>query len=187
MTYRIKHNQFCALSKEEKFQLWLAGINSELYDELIKHLETYSSCASNRGKMIIINRKLEDLGLKDKLMEFLKEHYPLTIEYVDEKSEPEQIIDNSQIKVIFTLKDDIIFPNYYPNLLTFPQKMVVQGPPQILETYVKNFIADKINCDYIIIGDKAYIEYFCRKYKQEAAMVKPESRDIFKYKQRSTT
>jgi len=173
----IKYTQFCGVVREKNFQLWLGHISPDLYQDLIDHLKKSTSCKSNIVKVKQLEKEIEKLGLTSKLIDFLTKHYPLTISNENEEIKPDTNITLENDKKVFSF--------YNPRLLTFPQKMIFTSTDskKLTET-VKQFISDKVNCDYVIIKDKAYVEYFHRKYSQEARSISKSSREIFKYKLR---
>ena len=54
---------------------------------------------------------------------------------------------------------DNIFIHYNPIVLTYPRRIIFTGPSRELQKKVREFIIDKIKSDYIILGERAYIEY----------------------------
>lgn len=185
MHLRIRSGQFCALAKESKFQIWLSGKSTELYQELMEHLKQSTSCKSNIVKMNSIKDGLDKLDLGDDLFEFLKKNYPLTISEIDEKTSKE--FEYVQYTNALDKLDDVsVFKYYNPKILTFPQKIVFKNANRIaLEESVKEFLVDKIDYDYIIINDLAYVEYFHYKYRGEAEKIPKSMRELFKYKGRN--
>jgi hypothetical protein len=177
MKYKIKSRQFCSLSREPKWQDWLRKNAVDLYDKLIAHLKTSKGCRANVDKMTEIQKELDKRHLLVDMVKFLKVEYPIVLEEVyDDKPQP-------KMTKIESHNDKAVFKHYNPNLLTFPQKVIMTGDPNEIQRAVKEFIAGKISTDYLIIGNTAYVEYFHQKYEKESTMVKPESRELFKYRQ----
>jgi hypothetical protein len=58
-----------------------------------------------------------------------------------------------------TSGDDIIFPEYVANVLTYPRRIIFEGEPDQLSIRIQRFTHDKIKHDSIIIGHKGYVEY----------------------------
>ena len=59
-----------------------------------------------------------------------------------------------------TYERDYIFPNYNPHIQTYPRRVILfHNDSRKLAARVKSFIKDKMINDYIIIDNRAYIEY----------------------------
>lgn len=183
MKYRIRKSQFCTLSKEQKWQSWLQSVSQDLYDDLMNHLKISSSCGSNQAKMIDIQKGLEKRGLMNQMVSFLKKEYPTVIEQIIETN---QKIQNKSHNIITKSVGTDVFQYYNPSLLTFPQKMIIENENiDELQSEVNEFCMDKIGCDYIIIGNKAFIEYFKRKYQKEYKEISIKQREIYKYRMKN--
>jgi hypothetical protein len=131
-----------------------------------------------------------DLGKEGKLVDlvkFLLVEYPITIDKdgdIDEKA-PEIISTPGpqRSRYLTKIDNDVVFKHYNPHMLTFPQKLVMQNSDlKQLELDAKDFITGKLNTDYIIIDDKAYIEYFKLKYQDESKKIPKDKREIFLYR-----
>jgi hypothetical protein len=186
--YVIRTSQYCALCKEIKFQKWLNDNCPEEYKDLIAHLKLSTSCKSNTKKMMEIQNTLRQKEKLVDLVKFLLEHFPITI---DKDGDPDEIKEIEIIptpgpqrsKILLSIDNTLIFKHYNPNLLSFPQKLVMQNADmKQLELDTKEFISTRLGTDWIIINDKAYIEYFTLKYHNEVLKITPESREIYKYK-----
>lgn len=174
----VKVKQFCALSRSKPWQIWLGQNAPDLLEELQEVLKKYS-CNKNKQKMVEIYNKIYELGLGARFESFIKNKYPVLIS----KSTKQVEKKNFKKKII---TDDInkhgVFKSYRPELLSFPQKTILVG--NNLEDRVRFFIRDKTSVDYVIIEDRAYIEYFNLKYSDVARKVPLESRDIYCYRMR---
>lgn len=182
--YRIKTKQFCSLSKEQKWQGWLQSVCPELHDDLMRHLQVSRGCRSNHAKMMDIQVGLEKRKLLPEMVKFLRKHYPMVVEEVDGPGKAKPVPRPTS----YLNKDNEqqVFKYYNPYLLTFPQKMILENDnPEVLLRQTKEFCSDKVNCDYIIIGNKSFIEYFKRKYVKESKMVPQDSREIHQYRVRN--
>ena len=183
--YRLRVTQYCALANENKFQAWLHSTCPDLHADLLRQLDTGSSCKSNRHKMVEIQTRLQSRGLMSALVNYLLKEYPFVIETLREPGElrPRKI-SNTKKQVS---KDDgkPVFAYYNAKLLTFPHKVVLQNSNvEALRRDVLNFCKGNIDTDYVIIGGKAYIEYFKPQYRNEAKQIKEESREIFIYRRK---
>ena len=197
MKYRIKSSQFCSLAQEIKFQRWLSETNEKLYLGLIDGLKKKLGCSASIKLMSDIQAGLQNLGLGQKLVDFLLKEYPITIEAMDDNaisnfptiSDPPKFeihnVGQSQTKIIPGMIENPVFKFYNPSLLMFPQKMILFNLNRgrlVIDTVA--FLMDKIGGDYIIVGDKSYIEYFKYKYKDEVSKVPKSSREIVLYRKR---
>lgn len=181
--YKIKDSQFCALSKDSQFRTWLSNNAQDLFIDLRKHLEVSTSCLSNKKKMIEIKDELFKRGIEDKLIEFLRSVYPTIISVSYSQSK----ISNTAIKIndMDKLNKHKVFKFFKPGFLTFPHKFIMaDSNSDNLYARIKRFIKDKISVDYIVIGDRAYIEYFESKYVNEIKNINNESREIYNIKKK---
>ena len=181
MGYTLRKDQFCSISRNIKWQEWLYSVAPDLCEELKIHLKNSRSCKSNREKMIEINDKLVNRGLNSVLISFLSKNMP----YIIKKTEDEHTTNRS---IIISRYDDVanndgVFLSYNANILQFPQKVIIENKDsRQLLIDIKKFLKDKIGFDYIIIGNRAYIEYFKLKYDKESKLISRESREIFQYR-----
>lgn len=181
MAYRIRTQQFCSLSQEQLWQSWLQSVAQELYEELMAHIKKSNSCRSNHLKMTEIYAELEKRKLVELMIEFLRKEYPNTVEEVQKMGEIKP--RSSSSTKVSTSRDQDVFVYYKPGLLTFPQKMILENnDPTDLERDVHNFLIGKIGGDYIIIGNRAFIEFFKLKYAKESKEVSMTQREIFQYR-----
>jgi len=108
-------------------------------------------------------------GLQSELEEFLSKQFPHAV----------------------TRKEDIarrlphdVFKSFHPAVLTFPSKWIIRDSnPNRLQQKVTNFLSGKIGCDYIIIDDHAYIEYFKPEHEEYISQV--GDREIQSYRKRN--
>lgn len=186
----IKTSHFCGLSSATDFRGWLKSTALDLYDELVN--TPIKGCKSKQEKMITIKDKLYNRGKGDELEAFIKRRYPYMIS--EDPSTPSQKITTKKAKVqpkivksrldhIEIINKHKVFKHYRPDLLTFPQKYIIVGDPLKLPDLIKSFVADKVGVDFIIVDDHAYIEYFKRKYSDIVDKIKPETREIWTYRQ----
>ena len=175
MKYKIRTNEFCGLSRNPKWQEWLKTIAPDLYQELTVHLSKTSGCKSNREIMIAIQGKLEGKGLSDKLIEFFNREFPQVIEKIVNAP----ISPSKRVEV----NDRVVFGHYNPNMLTFPQKVIFENLNiEKLNKDVEEFCRDKIGCEFVVVKNRAYVEYFKPQFRNELAAISSNSRDVFKFK-----
>ena len=178
--YRIRTRQYCALSKEAKWQSWLQSVSQELYDDLAVHLKSGVGCGANQAKMVEIQNKLERSGSLADMVRFLIREYPFAVEKVDDVDSVKEKFDVP--KVVDRIKQDV-FAHYNPRLLSFPQKAILRDDDaDSLLRKVRVFCAGKFGVDYIIVGGTAFIEYFQMKYSKESGKVRDSDREIYKYR-----
>jgi len=153
----INQNQFCALASSEKFRDWLKKIDRPLFDDLLEHLKKGFGCKANREKMKqIFDRLRVDTEKYDLLVDWLKKTYPSTLD----GSDPTKLLR------ISGKTDDIhgIFPDYSPTLRTMPRRLIISLHDAVknkmdLTSLVAAFCLRQAYCDYVVTGDRAYVEY----------------------------
>lgn len=197
MPLKLKKNLFCGLSKERDFTDWLREVDINSYNELMASRSNFS-CKENTTVMMALYQKLYTKG-KGKLLEgFLQRRYPMIIDTSDEKPTEYQefqskVKNNLQLgrskKAYLQSGGDLnkhgVFKHYNPKILSFPQKKILKNnDPAKLMDAVKHFISGKLGVDYIIVEDRAYIEYFEQQYASAVDKLKPEKREIFKYRKK---
>jgi hypothetical protein len=176
--YRVKTQQFCSLCREMRWQSWLNSVAPDLYKALVDHLSYSRSCRANHQAMVEIINKLEQRKIIEKMVQFLIKEYPYAVEEMKDKPKPP-----SASRVLDRIDDQNVFLVYRPNLLTHPQKLVMENEDRpALHRDIMNFIVDKVSCDYIIVGNRAYIEYFKSKFSMESQKIPYNSREIYKYR-----
>ena len=153
----INQDQFCALASSEKFRDWLKDEIPDLHEDLIEYLKKGFGCKANREKMKqIFDRirveedKYASLGI------WMKEVYPSLLDNQD---------PNRVLRISGTA-DDIhgIFPDYSPTLRTLPRRVIISLQDALknrmdLVSFVAAFCTRQAYCDYILTGDRAYVEY----------------------------
>ncbi len=191
---KIKISNFCSMSRNSDWLDFLKSIAPELYYELNDFLRAQKGCKSAKDKMVDIYRKIYAMGKGNEFESFVSIRFPYIIESNDKDGmRPPQ--NNRQtvaryIKPILSSKTSDeslnkhnVFKSYKPDMLTFPQKLIiVNSDPKLLIDTVRSFIADKVGVDYVIIEDRAYIEYFLPKYKDLIYKVPYQNREIARFK-----
>lgn len=179
--YRVRTKQFCSLCKEQRWQAWLHTSAPNLFDDLIDHLSSNLSCRANHQKMVEIYQKLEARKLVEGMVKFLVKEYPYAVEDISIAMEQPRKVENSL--TLDRLDNQDIFVIYKPNLLTFPQKLVLKNDDvNMLHRDVMSFINDKVGVDFVIIKNVAYIEFFKLKFQRESKQFPLEKREIYRYR-----
>lgn len=96
--------------------------------------------------MIELLKEIENIDGGEQMFAFLQTNYPHII--VSEKEKQPKTNINDQV-----------FKYYNPNILTYPRRIILEGNKAQLLQKVQNFIVDKIKSDYVIINNRAYVEY----------------------------
>ena len=158
---KINSNEFCYLAKSELFLTWLKSLDSTMHANLINFLMSGQGCAENRAKMY------------DLLQAIVKNRqWALALESFLMQNFPAMLIDDS--KVLQTpqkTKEDNkhkVFTYYDPSLATFPRRIIFCSDD--LQKQIRDFCARQFYCEWIIIEDRAYIEYIpydAAAYKSE--------------------
>ena len=191
MGINLKKAQFCALSRQPDFKSWLKDIAPDLYDQLLL-TQKKSSCKANSEHMLIIYTKLYERNVGNDLETFLRRRFPMVIDEAPRQhviSTPAQEQRQTNIQNLSINSESLnkhkVFKSYKPTLLTFPQKKIIYNAnPQQLLAITNEFLQNKISVDYIILEDRAYIEYFEQKFAAIADRIKKESREIYQYRVR---
>lgn len=198
MAIQVDQGRFCSLSSNRDWQTWLRNADKDLYDDLMRTRASGRGCSANSAKMKQIYSALYARGKGADLEELIKERFAYLITGGNAPS-PAKSIPVSLPKPLpkamtppkslwaptnaSNLNKHGVFESYRPNILTFPKKMIfVNTDRNQLEAIVKHFLRDKISYDYIMVDDRAYVEYFDAQYQSEAEKIPKESRDIHKYR-----
>jgi hypothetical protein len=198
MTLQVDQGRFCSLSSNRDWQNWLRDNDEALYNDLMKTRAAGRGCNANKEKMKQIYANLYERGKGDALEGLIKQRFAYLIvggsggvalpSKVQEKVAPKTPKIAPPVKVwaptnASNLNKHGVFEAYRPNILTFPKKMIFVNPSRTqLEAIVKHFLRDKISFDFIIVDDRAYVEYFESSQQTEAGRIPRESRDIYKYR-----
>ena len=136
-------SQLCNLSISQSWHNWLYDFDKNIYTHFIQMMRDAKNCSDNKKVMLkIVNeiRRSEDAAI---FYEYLHLNHPLAI--------TGHRYDNAVNQV---------FKDYDPNIKTYPKRIIMSNDNEkILLNRVRSFTRNKICCDYIIIDDKAYIEY----------------------------
>ena len=134
--------------------------------------------------MMDIQVGLEKRKLLPKMIDFLKKEYPYTIDEIQEGNK-KTIIRQKKARILAKSSKEV-FEHYHPNLLTFPQKAVFENDDvDVLLKEVREFCNGKVGVDYIIIRNKAYVEYFKLKHAKESKKISKARREIYQYRMKN--
>lgn len=192
--FKLHYSKFCALGRRPEFKQWLQGTSSELYN----YLQSGSiGCKARSERMVFIYNKLYESGKGAAFESFIMDKFPYII---DRGSDIKPVLDphkhldakkgTIRAKPIMPPRANVeglnkhkVFRVYKPDILSFPQKrIIVNENREQLEAQVSHFCQDKFGTDFIIVEDRAYIEYFEPRHKALADKVPKEKRDIFIYR-----
>jgi hypothetical protein len=190
---QVDQGRFCSLSSNRDWQNWLRNTDQALYGDLMATRAAGRGCNANKEKMKQIYSALYARGKGEALEELIKERFAYLIIGSVATSEPPKAQPKPKpltpsVKVFAptnasNLNKHGVFESYRPNILTFPKKMIFQNTNRAqLEAIVKHFLKDKVSFDYLIIDDRAYVEYFDAQHQAEAERIPKDSRDIHKYR-----
>jgi len=189
---KVKTGTFCSLARHADWQAWLKIVAPKLLQDLENTINSHKGCRANSNKMMDIYHDLYKTGHGKKFEDFITQRFPWLIED-QTKPTPSQIkkkittikkkgyISQPNPTNYNELNKHKVFNFYRPNILSFPQKLILTGDN--LFDRVHDFIKNKIGVDYIILDDTAYIEYFEQKHTDVVDKIPRTSRDIYKYRQ----
>jgi hypothetical protein len=140
---RINSGKFCSLATSPSWQAWLCGFDRNLYNTFIRKLHVSKGCNQNQNIMLETLKEIEVANGAESLHQFIEQNYP-------------QMIIKDEVKIPVSTKGEVIF-EYNPNVLTYPHRIIMSGDG--LKRKAQSFLLDKIKGDYVIVGDKVYIEY----------------------------
>jgi len=184
--YEIKTSAFCGLSRSKDWQNWLEETAPDLHASLMTTVGSAVGCRANSNKMMDIYFDLNKRGLEPQLITFLKRRFPWIIKGEKPTQQPSIVFPTQRVqnypKDWASYNKHGVFGVYRPDILSFPQKLIIIDSPDRLMQRVQHFAQDKLAVDYIIIDDRAYIEYFDSKYAMIVDKFPRDSRDIYKYR-----
>jgi len=175
---KINSNEFCYLAKSELFLTWLKNLDSAMHTDLISFLMSGKGCSENRTKMYdllqaITRNRQWALALES----FLMQNFPAMI-----------IDDSRDIKTSTRTKEvenkHNVFSYYDPSLATFPRRIIFYSDD--LQKDVRDFCARQFYCEWIIIEDRAYIEYIPHDAAAYKSEIPEKNWQIRAFKKKST-
>jgi hypothetical protein len=151
---KINSAEFCYLAKSELFLTWLKNLDTDLHQDLMNFLMGGHGCSENRVKMyellrIITKNRQWAIALES----FLVQHFPAMI--IDDTKN-----STSSSRRIMSKEVDNkhkVFTYYDSSLATFPRRIIFSGGD--LHKQVNDFCSRQFYCEWVIIEDRAYIEY----------------------------
>lgn len=188
----IHTHSFCGISQSEDWQNWLAEIDEELHADLMITLNQRKGCRTNSNKMKEIYVKLYENGNGLAFEDFITRRFPWLIKshkQVQPKIDQQPTQTTKPTKPLIPqeaadLNKHQVFKAYRPNILSFPQKLIISGNPSNLQKHIQTFCRDKLAVDWIIIEDRAYIEYFLPKFANLISRFPREKREIYQYRKK---
>lgn len=192
---KIKVNSFCGVSRNPTWHSFLGRISQPLLDDLQSFLRTNRGCGSAKTKMVEVYRKIYELGKGAEFENFIQQHFPYMIDQDQmpqvqaQPQAPGKSCSKPVRHRIPEQKENInkhgVFKHYQPSILTFPHKLIlVDNNASKLMKSVEQFLADKIKIDYIIVEDRAYVEYLLPKYANIQSKMSPDMLEISNYRLR---
>lgn len=142
----LKISQFCSLSTSPSWHVWLYNYDIELYNKYMAKLRESKGCSYNRQLMIQTLEDIKRIGGYSVLYDFIKSNYPY------------MVVDDYKLSLNED-KNNVIFPGYRPNILTYPKRIIFSGEKEDLVNRINHFVRDKLKHDHIIIGNQGYVEY----------------------------
>jgi len=180
---KLRTSSFCGISRTKDWQAWLKQVAPDLLKDLVETLKI-AGCRKSKSKMISIYRDLYSRNLGPKLESFIEERFP---HLIDNKLSKSELAKSTVVGTTKVQADNVVFKNYRPDMLTFPHRLILTSEdPATLEIKVKKFVIDKYGVDYIIIGDRAYIEYFDKRYAKVVDQIDPDKRELAIYRRKNS-
>jgi hypothetical protein len=148
---KINSNEFCYLAKSELFLTWLKNLSSDMYDDLMQFLMSGKGCADNRMKMYeLLQTITKNRQWAISLESFLTNNFPAMI--TDDVKSPTSKKISKDIE-----NKHRVFTYYDPALATFPRRIIFSGDD--LPKKIHDFCARQFYCEWVIVEDRAYVEY----------------------------
>lgn len=166
---KIKTDQFCGLATSPSFQSWLYHHDIKLYRTFMSNLQQSKGCSHNREMMLRLLTDIQNTGGNDSLIMFISKNY-------------KHMIDGGGAA---ESDGGDVFVGYNPNILTYPRRVIFSGDNRSLLKKAKEFLIDKLSGDYIIVGDKLYIEYLNKSDSQISGSVPIDNWQIANYRRKS--
>jgi len=186
---KLRLSSFCGLSRNPEWQEFLKAIAPNLHAELNNFLRTNAGCKGAKDKMLDVYKKIYVLGKGDALEDFIRRRFSYMIEG-ESTQKAKKIIKHRQVqkkKAELDLNKHKVFRRYQPSLLTFPHKrIIVESNSKLLLDKVRAFLNDKIEIDYIVLEDHAYIEYLLPKYAHMQDKLPIHAKEVTQYKMRQS-
>ena len=157
-----------------------------ILNDLQQFLRTNTGCRTAKSKMIDIYKQLYSIGKGDRFEDFIRRRFPYIIE--EDRKTRTNMPQRLKAKKPVTMRPRDkhgVFKRYKPELLSFPQKLIlVEEDSEALLRMVKDFLKDKVEIDYLIMGDTAYIEYVLKKYEDVVNQIPDHAKEIHQFRLR---
>lgn len=195
---RLHYSKFCALARNTEFRAWLRTNAADQEEFLAQANTAVGGCKQRAERMATVYNKIYEAGKGDEFEKLIRSRFPYVVDHNADPLRPDanpkkHLRINKPSSQPIPRTSDVsksmdphgVFKLYRPEILTFPQKRIlINDNPAQLQAQVAHFTQDKFGVETLIIGERAYIEYFEPRYKDVANRIPPEKRDIFQYKQR---
>jgi len=179
---KINIQEFCSIARNKKWHKWLRSNFPKMADEL--EAVVYGDkpgCSKNKTAMLTIYGKITASSKLKEFEKFISKEFPAAV-----VGNGPKIFKNEEIINIDSPNKHGVFKSYKRHVLTFPQKLIIENANEVeLKKKVEEFIKDKFRPEYVIIEDRAYIEYFLSKYKDAASDFPSDEYEIFLWRKRS--
>lgn len=144
---QLKVDKFCGLATSPSWQAWLYRFDATLFNRFTLRLRESRGCNQNRDLMVETLKEIKTLNGEEKLLEFIHQHYSSML--------------MNELPMAVPQSDDTteVFGYHNPYILTYPRRVIFSGEETELRKKVNAFLLDKIKSDFVIVHDKAYIEY----------------------------
>jgi hypothetical protein len=168
----------------------LADTDDGLYKQLTDRKPT--GCKGNREVMLQIHAGLYAKNKGDEFEKFIRNNYPHIIEdaalvnqikeTAAETTVPDISFDMRVIADDKNLNKHGVFPSYNPDILMFPHRHIIVGDNNTLTQAINEFSKGKHILDWIVVDDRAYIEWLSDKYISILEQIPEHQFQIRRYK-----
>jgi hypothetical protein len=141
---KIKTELFCSLASHPKWQDWLKNTTDEIYQIFIDRFSKSTGCSNNARIMMEILPLLKAAGLEAILFSFLGDYFPNILINDDEE---ESILPVEKY--------------FYVKSITYPRRTVIEADTSSLNDELMKFLNGKIQYEFLIIRNRAFVEYLC--------------------------
>ena len=176
---KLRESQFCNLSRAAEWQAWLGEHAPDLLTDLKAFLRSGKGCKVNKEKMLVLREEIYKRNLGEKFEQLIIHRYPLLIL----REEPPQTckvqVPKQNVAPVLpiplasrnpSLNKHGVFKVYRPEMLSFPQKLIIQNKDKgLLQHQVDEFTKSMTGVSTLIIDDTAYIEYLLPKFADVAS------------------
>ena len=159
---KIRTELFCSLASHPKWQEWLKNTTDEIYQIFIDKFKKSTGCSNNAKIMIETLPLINSAGLEDNLFTFLGDYFPNIL------------INDDEEQSILPIEK-----YFYIKSLTYPRRIVIEAEPKDIHVELSKFLNGKIQSEYIIIKNRAFVEYLIIEDIQIMKSI-PESKWLIK-------